>query len=331
MSLRGHNRSNTSNPPHAHQRASSVPSSRSPCPPLPVVASLTPAALAAAEPKIPSSPSSDDPNAHDDEKSRSATANSASLLQPRVAVALNVPQPWHPWLFTLRLASILPAVFWGTPVALRLLLLALELVLGPPNIRTSEGSGGGIAHHLASYGGGGDGAEGGGEVLLVPVTEMALASIWCFACGYLSFFFTDCLMSRWLINYTPQATMVRLLTIAAVNAYVTMTVLSLAGGFQDLRLLLPGWIGIATTLTVCYHITHQKINIRKETSTSINVFSIASYITMVTLLLHMHLYKPDYPPMPIVTWGRAAWQRVQDSDLLSKLAGSGASRSSSEL
>lgn len=305
MSLRGHNRSNTSNPTHAHQRASSVPSSRSPCPPLPV-ASLTTAALA--EPKPPSP---DDPD--DDEKSRSATANSASLLQPRVAVALNVPQPWHPWLFTLRLASILPAVFWGTPVALRLLLLALELVLGPPNMA-------GVAY-------GGDGDEGG-EVLL-PVTEMALASIWCFACGYLSFFFTDCLMSRWLINYTPQATMVRLLTIAAVNAYVTMTVLSLAGGFQDLRLLLPGWIGIATTLTVCYHITHQKINIRKETSTSINVFSIASYITMVTLLLHMHLYKPDYPPMPIVTWGQAAWQRVQDSGILSNLGGSGASSSTS--
>ncbi|CAH0046194.1 unnamed protein product [Clonostachys solani] len=283
MSLRGHNRSNTSNPPHAHQRASSVPSSRSPCPP-PPVASLTPAAaFFAAEPKIQTPSPDDDGNG---EKSRSATANSASLLQPRVAVALNVPQPWHPWLFTLRLASILPAVFWGTPVALRLLLLALEL--------------------------------------------MVLASIWCFACGYLSFFFTDCLMSRWLINYTPQATMVRLLTIAAVNAYVTMTVLSLAGGFQDLRLLLPGWIGIATTLTVCYHITHQKINIRKETSTSINVFSIASYITMVTLLLHMHLYKPDYPPMPIVTWGQAAWQRVQDSGVLSNLAGSGTS-SSSEL
>jgi hypothetical protein len=176
MSLRGHNRSNTSNPTHAHQRASSVPSSRSPCPPLPV-ASLTTAALA--EPKPPSP---DDPD--DDEKSRSATANSASLLQPRVAVALNVPQPWHPWLFALRLASILPAVFWGTPVALRLLLLALELVLGPPNMA-------GVAY-------GGDGDEGG-EVLL-PVTEMALASIWCFACGYLSFFFTDCLMSRWYVS-----------------------------------------------------------------------------------------------------------------------------------
>lgn len=91
----------------------------------------------------------------------------------------------------------------------------------------------------------------------------------CFASGYLSFFFTDCLMSRWyvrlrrdatlgtiktegqandhrLINYTPQATMVRLLTINACNAYLTAGVLSLAGGFRDPRLLLPGWIGIAT-------------------------------------------------------------------------------------
>lgn len=206
MSLRGHNRSNTSNPPHAHQRASSVPSSRSPCP-SPPVASFTTAAAVAVEPKIPS-PDDYDPDDHD-EKSRSATANSASLLQPRVAVALNVPQPWHPWLFTLRLASILPAVFWGTPVALRLLLLALELVLGPPNIKAGEG--GGVAHHLASYGGGGD---EGGEVLLVPVTEMALASIWCFACGYLSFFFTDCLMSRWYVfcPYVPAfPTLLRLL------------------------------------------------------------------------------------------------------------------------
>jgi hypothetical protein len=40
--------------------------------------------------------------------------------------------------------------------------------------------------------------------------------------------------------------MVRLLTINACNAYITAGVLSLAGGFQDPRLLLPGWIGIAT-------------------------------------------------------------------------------------
>lgn len=54
------------------------------------------------------------------------------------------------------------------------------------------------------------------------------------------------LTSHRLINYTPQATIVRLLSINAVNAYVTSTVLTLAGGFNDPRLLLPGWIGIAT-------------------------------------------------------------------------------------
>jgi hypothetical protein len=49
-----------------------------------------------------------------------------------------------------------------------------------------------------------------------------------------------------LINYTPQATVVRLLSINAVNAYLTLNVLSITGGFQDPRLLLPGWVSIAT-------------------------------------------------------------------------------------
>lgn len=48
-----------------------------------------------------------------------------SLLQPRVAVVLKVPPPWHPWLFTLRLVSILPALWWGLPSALQLLLRVL--------------------------------------------------------------------------------------------------------------------------------------------------------------------------------------------------------------
>lgn len=58
---------------------------------------------------------------------------------------------------------------------------------------------------------------------------------------------TNCCASiHRLINYTPQATIVRLLTINAVNGYLTLTTLSFAGGFEDARLLLPGWIGIAT-------------------------------------------------------------------------------------
>ncbi|ETS03566.1 hypothetical protein M419DRAFT_47928, partial [Trichoderma reesei RUT C-30] len=189
-----------------------------------------------------------------------------SMLQPRVAVVLNVPQPWHPWLFALRLCSILPALWWGLPSLLRLLLYFLP---GPPD-----------------------------QFMLVKQIAVPGSN-------------TDVLQSTSvssLINYTPQATVVRLLSINAVNAYLTLNVLSITGGFQDPRLLLPGWVSIATSLTICYHVTHQKINIRKETITSVNVFSIASYLTMIVLLAHMQMYQPDYPTMPIVTTTNRLWQ-----------------------
>ncbi|TGO22676.1 hypothetical protein BPAE_0159g00230 [Botrytis paeoniae] len=77
------------------------------------------------------------------------------------------------------------------------------------------------------------------------VVEVFLAVL-CFSSAYLAFFFTDCLMSRWLLNYTPQATIVRLLTINLINAYTTSWILYLSGGSGDLRLLLPAWICIAS-------------------------------------------------------------------------------------
>ena len=49
-----------------------------------------------------------------------------------------------------------------------------------------------------------------------------------------------------LVNYTPQATVVRLLTVNAVNGYLTSWALYLIGGAEDPRLLLPAWIGIST-------------------------------------------------------------------------------------
>ncbi|CAI4210987.1 unnamed protein product [Parascedosporium putredinis] len=173
------------------------------------------------------------------------------------------------FLFASRLLSIAPALAWGWPSALLLLDGVISSFV--------EGRRWGFSE-----------------------TASALACIWCSAAGYLSFFFTDCLMSRWLINYTPQATIVRLLTINAVNAYLTSSILALIGGFHDSRLLLPGWIGIATMLTILYHITHQQITIRKETSTSINVFSIASFLSMVALLalLYSQQHHPDFPKYP---------------------------------
>lgn len=61
---------------------------------------------------------------------------------------------------------------------------------------------------------------------------------------------------------------------------------------------------------MCYHLVHQKINIRKETSTSINVFSIASYLSMVTLLVHMHKYQPGYPKMPLISGLERVWHHA---------------------
>ncbi|KAJ3453302.1 hypothetical protein MRS44_017549 [Fusarium solani] len=244
-----------------------------------------------------------------------------SLLQPRVAVVLNVPMPWHPWLFALRLVSVLPALWWGLPLAVQLL---LRLLPGPELVVVVPSAAGGIQ---------GLSVEADARYAL---TEMGLATIWVrFRAEKLALPETS---AKWrLINYTPQATMVRLLTINACNAYFTAVVLSLTGGFQDPRLLLPGWIGIATvrspsphlpltftftatnipstnialqTLTVMYHITHQKMNIRKQTPTSIEVSSMASFLSMVTLLAHMHLHTLDYPQIPLISSGRRAWDEV---------------------
>lgn len=83
-----------------------------------------------------------------------------SILQPRVAVVLNVPPPWHPWLFALRLCSILPALWWGLPCALELLLRLL------PN------NGPGRAPRGANRPAGDD------DAVPFALTEGALATIW---------------------------------------------------------------------------------------------------------------------------------------------------------
>ncbi|KAH8782339.1 N-glycosylation protein-domain-containing protein [Hyaloscypha sp. PMI_1271] len=145
----------------------------------------------------------------------------------------------------------------------------------------------------------------------IECTEGMLTSGKCLCSGYLSFYFTDCLMSRWLLNYTPQATLVRLLTINSMNAYITSWVLYLSGGSEDPRLLLPAWISIATTLTFLYHITHPRLAILKETSLSISVFSIASFISMVSLLLQLHLTRANDPPVPLFMILKQCWEYVK--------------------
>ncbi|KAK0609347.1 N-glycosylation protein-domain-containing protein [Bombardia bombarda] len=250
------------------------------------------------------------------ERSSNSPCAHSSLLQPRVAVVLGVPKTWYPLLFVCRLLSTMPAIWWGLPSALRLLVM-LYLILfghGRSSCSSSSSSSSGSSSSSSSS------SLGPSPAIVtydlssfesrLRLTETLLASIWCGSSAYLSFFFTDCLMSRWLLNYTPLGTTVRLLTTNALNGYFTSWVLYLVGGANDPRLLLPAWIGISTVLTIMYHVTQRKINIRKETSMSAGVFSIASFVSMVALLAQVHTYPSDYPSIPLVTFGKRAWQEV---------------------
>jgi len=82
-----------------------------------------------------------------------AVTAQSSLLQPRMAVVLGLSKIWHPLLFVCRLLSIGPAVWWGLPSGLRLLvMLHLLLFSDKSSLRVSTaGSGTGTAS-LASAG-----------------------------------------------------------------------------------------------------------------------------------------------------------------------------------
>lgn len=144
----------------------------------------------------------------------------SSLLQPRVAVALGLSRRWHPLLFACRLFSIAPSIWWGLPSALRLLAMLHLVVFG--------GSGLSPAAAAAAARAGLHTTAGTPDMMTfetrLRLTETVLAIIWvrlpspsgplyrhqlthqpiqCGASGYLSFFFTDHLMSRWYASTPP--------------------------------------------------------------------------------------------------------------------------------
>ncbi|KAI3550114.1 hypothetical protein CABS01_10563 [Colletotrichum abscissum] len=272
---------------------------------------------------IPTNGAPPDPNADDTTSGHPPPYNpdlvSSSLLEPRIAVVLNVPKLWRPWLFACRLLSIGPAIFWALQPALTLLVQIIPVAVpgGKKAVDAAAAAASGVGVGGVVSGGFAGSTcpppnwPPGHSEIPFPWTEMSLGLMWCGASAYLSFFFIDCLMSRWLINYTPQATIIRLLTINSTNAFLTERILTFSGGFEDPRLLLPGWVTIATTLTIAYHITQRSINIQKETSTSINIFSIASFISMISLLAHLHYNGSDYPEKPFESLARFILQQFE--------------------
>lgn len=71
------------------------------------------------------------------------------------------------------------------------------------------------------------------------------------------------------------------------------------------------------TLTLLYHLTHRTISslsstdIKRETSASISVFSIASFVSMSALLLQLHLTRENEPVVPAFVLVRRGWGWVR--------------------
>lgn len=62
-----------------------------------------------------------------------------------------------------------------------------------------------------------------------------------------------------------------------------------------------------------YHLTQRKINIKKETSASVGVFSIASFISLCTLLFQLHLTRENDPVVPMFSMLRSVWEFLEVS------------------
>ena len=211
---------------------------------------------------------------------------------PRLAAQLGVGARWRAALLVCRALSTAPATWWG----LRCLRMLLDELLRPSEggrrfrrsaATTREATSTGWALPALGLRLSVPDARWDGEKRL-GVTEVCLGGLWCAAAAYLCWLFSDCLLARWLHRYTPGAIVVRLLALNAMIAYVISWVLDRAGAADDPRRLLPVWIAVTTSLTGLYHATQRKINIRRETSASMGVFAVASFVSMCALLVQLH-------------------------------------------
>ncbi|OCL11888.1 hypothetical protein AOQ84DRAFT_286307, partial [Glonium stellatum] len=185
-------------------------------------------------------------------------------LHPQVAVILNIPKRWHIWLQVSRWLSILPAVFWAFYCGYIMSQEVLKLYTNgmPASMWQFEQR--------------------------IWFTEVFLATLWCIASAYISFFFIDCLMSRWLLHYPPGSALIRLATMDLLNMLLTNQFVNLCGAKASPPRLFVAWICIASTLTILYHITHRRTNIKRETSTAVRVFSPLTYLSLCLILFQLH-------------------------------------------
>lgn len=183
-----------------------------------------------------------------------------SVLHPRLAVFLGIAKCWHLPLLFCRALSVAPAL-WSASRCI--LTLFIEFLSDPKGIWSLQKR--------------------------LSVTEVFLTFVWSCSAAWLSFNLMDCLMSRWLLNYTPQATLIRLSTVNCINIYMINWSLRLSGAYLDPSLLLIAWIINATILTLLSCMIIPRLAIVKETSGLKSIFSATSFISLMSLLFQLHL------------------------------------------
>ncbi|QDS67744.1 hypothetical protein FKW77_006083 [Venturia effusa] len=166
-------------------------------------------------------------------------------FHPRAAVILGLNNHWHKWLYFCRLLSVFPELKFGIPILWTL----LWFVLGDQELRASF--------------------EARGN-LIVVFMEVFLAAIWCAVSGYLSFFSMDCLMMRWLLIYSPIASIIRLITASFIYYVGTNFILQYSGSNLNPILLLPAWILIASFLAIIYMSMHNRTTIKRQGDNSMD-------------------------------------------------------------
>ncbi|QPG77316.1 hypothetical protein FOA43_004725 [Brettanomyces nanus] len=82
-------------------------------------------------------------------------------------------------------------------------------------------------------------------------TEFFLAGIWCIVSGLLSYSILDGLMARWMVMYTVQAAIVRILSMSLL-IIVLVELLNYLFNTSDNEFCLPAWIIISCVLTFIY-------------------------------------------------------------------------------
>ncbi|ODQ53049.1 WD40 repeat-like protein [Saitoella complicata NRRL Y-17804] len=154
---------------------------------------------------------------------------------PRIALSLGIDPAYHIPLVAARSLSILPSVLG--------FLDALSTAYTNQYLTTDP------------HGGTGNVWKEFGD-RECKIWELGAACMWCAVCGYLSFWFTDGLMLRWLIRYSPLATCIRLLSLSTINAALTYGIVWAEWGWvrREPSGLLVAWIVEACVLTVAYTI-----------------------------------------------------------------------------